>query len=274
MFPVSLFFADADWPVPLLFADEDWPLAPVSPPSFSYCALLCLSILGKMESLDVEGAVQFIVRCKNFDGGFGCTPGERDDDRPGRLDVPLAKRAPTLCVESHACQTSTPALVPALLPTLSPAGNESHAGQVFTCIGALSLAGALHLVDQDLFCWWLCERQTKSGGLNGRPEKLQDVSPKEVEPVFSEAGLASLRLGLLLSGMDLLDAVPACRSLSLSSCASVCTHGQRTTHLLPFALVLPAGLLLLVVHVLLGHPRPAALDRPGRPLPLHPQLPG
>lgn len=34
------------------------------------------------------------------------------------------------------------------------AGNESHAGQVFTCIGALSLAGRLDLVDRDLFCWW------------------------------------------------------------------------------------------------------------------------
>ena len=55
------------------------------------------------------------------------------------------------------------------------AGNESHAGQVFTCIGALALAGALERADRDLFAWWLAERQTPSGGLNGRPEKLQDV---------------------------------------------------------------------------------------------------
>ncbi|KAG1672305.1 hypothetical protein FOA52_004320 [Chlamydomonas sp. UWO 241] len=74
---------------------------------FSYAALLCLSILGRTQAIDMEAAVGFILRCKNFDGGFGCTP-----------------------------------------------GNESHAGQVFTCIGALSLAGALDKVDQDLFCWW------------------------------------------------------------------------------------------------------------------------
>lgn len=37
---------------------------------------------------------------------------------------------------------------------VSSTGNESHAGQVFTCIGALALADALHLVDRDLFCWW------------------------------------------------------------------------------------------------------------------------
>ena len=58
----------------------------------------------------------------------------------------------------------------------APVGNESHAGQVFTVIGSLSLAGALDKVDADLFCWWLAERQTPSGGLNGRPEKLQDVN--------------------------------------------------------------------------------------------------
>lgn len=31
---------------------------------------------------------------------------------------------------------------------------ESHAGQVFTCVAALSIAGALHVVDADLLSWW------------------------------------------------------------------------------------------------------------------------
>ena len=38
-------------------------------------------------------------------------------------------------------------------------------------MGALSIAGALHIVDENLLCWWLAERQCDSGGLNGRPEK-------------------------------------------------------------------------------------------------------
>jgi geranylgeranyl transferase type-2 subunit beta len=46
---------------------------------------------------------------------------------------------------------------------------------VFCCVAALAIAGALHHVDKDLLGWWLCERQVKSGGLNGRPEKLPDV---------------------------------------------------------------------------------------------------
>ncbi|RMJ26176.1 Geranylgeranyltransferase beta subunit [Aspergillus sp. HF37] len=53
-------------------------------------------------------------------------------------------------------------------------GAESHAGQVFTCVGALAIAGRLDLVNQDRLGGWLSERQLENGGLNGRPEKLED----------------------------------------------------------------------------------------------------
>ena len=54
-------------------------------------------------------------------------------------------------------------------------GAESHAGQIYTCVGALSIAGRLDLVDKDRLGGWLSERQLPHGGLNGRPEKLEDV---------------------------------------------------------------------------------------------------
>jgi geranylgeranyl transferase type-2 subunit beta len=57
-------------------------------------------------------------------------------------------------------------------------GAESHAGQVFCCVGALAMAQSLHCLsvdDHELLGWWLCERQVDSGGLNGRPEKQADV---------------------------------------------------------------------------------------------------
>ncbi|RYH32072.1 hypothetical protein EON65_01270 [archaeon] len=54
-------------------------------------------------------------------------------------------------------------------------GAESHAGQIFCCVGALSIAGALDKVNANLLGWWLSERQCDSGGLNGRPEKQADV---------------------------------------------------------------------------------------------------
>ena len=52
---------------------------------------------------------------------------------------------------------------------------ESHAAQVFCCVGALSILSRLDIVDIDLLGWWLSERQCDSGGLNGRPEKQADV---------------------------------------------------------------------------------------------------
>jgi geranylgeranyl transferase type-2 subunit beta len=54
-------------------------------------------------------------------------------------------------------------------------GAESHAGQIFTCVAALTIAGRLDLVDRDRLGAWLSERQLANGGLNGRPEKLEDV---------------------------------------------------------------------------------------------------
>ena len=97
---------------------------------FSYCALSAMSLLGRLTTgeIDVMKAVEFVGRCKNFDGGFGAVPGA-----------------------------------------------ESHAGQIFCCVGALSIGQALHYVDEDLLGWWLSERQCDSGGLNGRPEKQADV---------------------------------------------------------------------------------------------------
>ncbi|MQL98346.1 hypothetical protein Taro_031050 [Colocasia esculenta] len=95
---------------------------------FSYCAICCLSLLHHLDKINVDKAVDYIVSCKNLDGGFGCTPGA-----------------------------------------------ESHAGQIFCCVGTLAITGFIDHVDKDLLGWWLSERQVKSGGLNGRPEKLPDV---------------------------------------------------------------------------------------------------
>jgi geranylgeranyl transferase type-2 subunit beta len=90
----------------------------------------CLSLLKRLDDkrLDLQKTIDYIVRCRNFDGGFGNAP-----------------------------------------------GGESHSAQVYVCVGALTILGALHHVDVEQLGWWLSERQLKCGGLNGRPEKLEDV---------------------------------------------------------------------------------------------------
>jgi geranylgeranyl transferase type-2 subunit beta len=54
-------------------------------------------------------------------------------------------------------------------------GAESHSGQIFTCVAALAIADRLDLVAVDKLGQWLSERQLPCGGLNGRPEKDEDV---------------------------------------------------------------------------------------------------
>jgi geranylgeranyl transferase type-2 subunit beta len=54
-------------------------------------------------------------------------------------------------------------------------GAETHSGQIFACLGALSIAGRIDVVNKDKLGRWLSERQVDAGGLNGRPEKLEDA---------------------------------------------------------------------------------------------------
>lgn len=78
--------------------------------------------------MDVNKAVDYIISCANFDGGYGVSPGA-----------------------------------------------ESHSGQIFACLGALSIAKRIDVVNIDKLGRWLSERQLECGGLNGRPEKKEDV---------------------------------------------------------------------------------------------------
>jgi geranylgeranyl transferase type-2 subunit beta len=55
------------------------------------------------------------------------------------------------------------------------AGAESHAAQVWVCAAALAILDRLDVVDVPTLGWWLAERQLPNGGMNGRPEKLEDV---------------------------------------------------------------------------------------------------
>lgn len=46
---------------------------------------------------------------------------------------------------------------------------------VFVCTATLAILDRLDEVDSPTLAWWLAERQLPNGGLNGRPEKLEDV---------------------------------------------------------------------------------------------------
>lgn len=42
---------------------------------FSFCAVATLYLIDRLHVIDLDKAVQFVLSCYNFDGGFGTRPG-------------------------------------------------------------------------------------------------------------------------------------------------------------------------------------------------------
>jgi len=113
---------------------------------FTYCALNLLGLIGRLDASTVAPA-------DATSAATSC----------GVIDVPAAVRFLVNCRNFDGGFGAVP-------------GAESHSGQIFCCLGALALADAVSAsVDRDVLGWWLCERQLPCGGLNGRPEKKEDV---------------------------------------------------------------------------------------------------
>mmetsp|Transcript_31162 Transcript_31162/g.30006 ORF Transcript_31162/g.30006 Transcript_31162/m.30006 type:complete len:377 (-) Transcript_31162:68-1198(-) len=146
---------------------------------YTLSAVQLLAIMDRLddERLDKQAIVNFVSGLQQEDGSFsGDVWGEVDTrfsycalsclsllNRLDAVAVPKAAQYIASCCNFDGGFGCVP-------------GAESHAGQVFCCIGALSIAKALdQYCDVDLLCTWLAERQCDSGGLNGRPEKQADV---------------------------------------------------------------------------------------------------
>lgn len=102
-----------------------------------------------------EAILENIRGSMNFDGGFGTEPGAESHGGQGKL-------------------------------LLRHVGEALLTKQVWVCVAALALLDRLDVVDRDLLGAWLSERQLPNGGLNGRPEKLEDVSQRFIELVSQE----------------------------------------------------------------------------------------
>ena len=58
---------------------------------FSFCAVACLALLGRLEAIDTDKAVEFVLSCMNFDGGFGCRPGSESHSGQVRNNALFSK---------------------------------------------------------------------------------------------------------------------------------------------------------------------------------------
>ncbi|KOS13898.1 rab geranylgeranyltransferase [Malassezia pachydermatis] len=157
---------------------------------FLYCATSALAHLGALDRLDQEKTISWILRCANFDGGFGLTEG----------------------AESHAAQVFTCVGALSILNALDridqdtlawwlaerqvPAGGLNGRPQKLedVCyswwvLSSLSLLHRLHWIDaQKLEAFILSAQDPDGGGIADRADNVADVFHTQ----FGVAGLSLL----------------------------------------------------------------------------------
>lgn len=146
-----------------------------------------LAMYDEFQSFNCNEAVKYISTLQNPDGSF-------NGDKWGEVDsrfsfcalaalsllgiIPIGVRDFSQPIEGVNIRMAIEYLVRCQNPDGgfgTRPGSESHAGQAYCVIGALSLLNQLRRLDIGKAAWWLAERQLPSGGLNGRPGKEPDV---------------------------------------------------------------------------------------------------
>ncbi|KAL3321060.1 hypothetical protein Ciccas_000262 [Cichlidogyrus casuarinus] len=147
-------------------------------------AVQILAIYDRIDILEINKVVQFVTGLQQSDGSFAGDKWLEIDTRfsfcalatlkllgqlpPEQKDTILAidlNKASDYLVK---CQNADGGFG-------TRPGSESHAGQAYCVLGALSILQQLHRLDSKRASFWLAERQLLSGGLNGRPQKKPDV---------------------------------------------------------------------------------------------------
>ncbi|CAO1627245.1 unnamed protein product [Sympodiomycopsis kandeliae] len=141
-------------------------------------AIQILAIKGRLEVLDREKVIQYILSLRNPSTNLFFGDESRLEEDTRFLYCSVSALAHLNALD----RLDTESAISGVLSCLNfdggfgrVRGAESHAGQVFVCVGALSILQALNRIDTNKLGSWLSERQLKNGGLNGRPEKLEDV---------------------------------------------------------------------------------------------------
>eukprot|EP00180_Rhodochaete_pulchella_P000378 Plantae.Rhodophyta-Rhodochaete_pulchella.ctg12649.p1 GENE.Plantae.Rhodophyta-Rhodochaete_pulchella.ctg12649~~Plantae.Rhodophyta-Rhodochaete_pulchella.ctg12649.p1 ORF type:complete len:258 (+),score=36.91 Plantae.Rhodophyta-Rhodochaete_pulchella.ctg12649:1-774(+) len=143
---------------------------------YTLSALQILALYGELSRIDADKIASYIASLQQADGSFfGDEWGEVDTRFSycallslrmlGRMDAIDVDKAVEFVLR---CQNFDGGF--GCVP-----GAESHGGQIFCCVGALALSDSLDRINMDTLGWWLCQRQLPCGGLNGRPDKLEDV---------------------------------------------------------------------------------------------------
>ncbi|CAK7205953.1 Rab geranylgeranyltransferase [Sporothrix eucalyptigena] len=169
------------------FAGDEWGEEDTR---FLYGALNALSLLGRLNLVNVDRAVEYVAACANFDGGYGVRPGA--ESHAGQVFTCLA----ALKVAGRLDLADADKVGRWLSERQVPSGglNGRPEKQEDVCyswwvLSSLALVNRLHWVDRDsLVAFILSCQDPKNGGFADRPGNMVDVW----HTVYALAGLGLL----------------------------------------------------------------------------------
>lgn len=184
---VGKFIADLQNPSSGTFSGDEWGEEDTR---FLYGALNALSLLGMLHLVNVDLAVEYIVSCANFDGGYGSRPGA--ESHAGQIFTCLA----ALSIAGRLDLADADKLGRWLSERQIAGGglNGRPEKKEDVCyswwvLSSLSLLGRLHWIDRDQLIGFILRCQDpENGGFSDRPGNMVDVW----HTVYSVAGLSLL----------------------------------------------------------------------------------
>ncbi|KAI1485461.1 terpenoid cyclases/protein prenyltransferase alpha-alpha toroid [Biscogniauxia mediterranea] len=168
---------------------------------FLYGAFNALSLLGMMHLIDVDKAVNHIVACANFDGGYGVSPGA--ESHAGQIftcvaALTIAGRKDLIDVDKLAGWLSE-----RQVPNGGLNGRPEKKEDVcysWWVLSSLAMIDRTHWIDREKLIGFILRSQDfEQGGISDRPGNMADVW----HTVFGLAGLSLLGY----PGLDVVDPV-------------------------------------------------------------------
>lgn len=157
---------------------------------FSFCALATLKLLNRLDSIDLNKAVEFVMSCNNqIDGGFGSKPGSESHSAyvyccvgslaiAGKLDLVDTDQLGWWLSERQ-------------LPSGGLNGRPEKLPDLcysWWCLSSMKMINMMHLIDHEkLISFILACQDEEQGGFSDRPGNW-------VDPYHTMFGIASLSL--------------------------------------------------------------------------------
>ncbi|KAF5318673.1 hypothetical protein D9619_010914 [Psilocybe cf. subviscida] len=144
---------------------------------FLYCAVSALSLLGRLDSIDREKTVDYVVRCRNYDGGYGSCVGA--ESHAAQVFVCVAALAILDRLDIVNTDTLAWWLAERQLPNGGLNGRPEKLEDVcysFWVLSALSILDKVPWIDADkLSAFILSAQDPEGGGIADRPGDMVDV---------------------------------------------------------------------------------------------------